>query len=53
MNKEELRELATTLLAIAGGAEWECLWLTRGWSNPLGRDIEFCIANRIPIRIKK
>jgi hypothetical protein len=53
MNKEELRELAGILLAIANGAEWECYWKTDGWGHPVGRDIEYCIANRIPIRIKK
>jgi hypothetical protein len=53
MNKDELRELAGILLAIANGAEWECYWETDGWGHPVGRDIECCIANRIPIRIKK
>jgi hypothetical protein len=53
MNKEELRELAGILLAIANGAEWECYWETDGWGHPVGRDIEYCISNRVRIRIKK
>jgi hypothetical protein len=53
MNKEELRELAGILLAIADGAKWECYWSLHGWGLPLGRDIEYCIANRILIRIRK
>ena len=53
MNKHQLREMAATLLAIADGAEWECFWEADGWGDPLGRDIEYCISNRVRIRIKK
>lgn len=61
MNREDLMELADMLHAIADGAEWECYWKDRededgnvrlGFGHPLGRDIEYCIAKRIPIRIK-
>lgn len=51
MNAAELKALAHVMLAIADGAEWECLW-ENGWSHPCGRDLEFCISKRIPIRLK-
>jgi hypothetical protein len=47
--------------AISKGAEWECYWNSvededgnpiPGYGPPLGRDIEYCIANRIAIRLK-
>ncbi len=50
MNKSELETLGKTLIAIAGGAEWECLWAD-GWAHPNGRDIEHCVTMRIPIRL--
>ena len=52
MNTDELKRLADILREIADGSEWECLW-EEGWSHPNGRDVEYCIANRIPIRIKQ
>ena len=51
MNREELKELAQIIDEIADGAAWECMW-EHGWDHPGGRDVEYCIANRIPIRIK-
>ncbi len=51
MNREELKELARIIDEIADGAQWECMW-EHGWDHPGGRDVEYCIANRIPIRIK-
>ena len=53
MNKHQLREMAETLLAIADGAKWECYWSLHGWGHPLGRDIKYCIRNRVRIRIKE
>jgi hypothetical protein len=50
MNKSELETLGKTLIAIAGGAEWECMW-GDGWAHPSGRDIEHCVTMRIPIRL--
>jgi hypothetical protein len=50
MNKSELETLGKALIAIAGGAEWECLWAD-GWAHPNGRDIEHCVTMRIPIRL--
>jgi hypothetical protein len=52
VNREELKELGQTIDAIADGAEWECLWELGNWGHPGGRDVEYCIANRIPIRLK-
>jgi hypothetical protein len=51
MNSTELKALAVVLNAVANGAEWECKWDGNGWGSPLGRDVEYCIVNRIPIRI--
>lgn len=51
MNSQELLQLSETLAAIANGKEWECEWKD-GWGHPGGRDIEYCIAYHIPIRIK-
>lgn len=51
MSPRELKILATRLSAIADGAEWECEW-AEGWGPPLGRDVEYCIAHRVPIRLK-
>jgi hypothetical protein len=53
MSADELKRLGETLSAIAEGAEWECQWEEKGWAHPNGRDVEYCIANRIPIRIKQ
>jgi len=57
MTSDELGTLAETLLGIACGQEWECEWDDDGenyrWAHPAGRDIEFCISNRIPIRLKQ
>lgn len=61
MNKSELKKLAGIISAIADGAEWECWWESGededgnpipGYGPPLGRDVEYCIANRIEIRLK-
>lgn len=52
MSREELKELAQTLDLIADGAEWECMWEDGSWNPPLGRDLEYCVGRRIPIRIK-
>lgn len=52
MSRKELKALAATLNAIADGAEWECQWEVDGWGPPLGRDVEYCIANRILVRLK-
>jgi hypothetical protein len=52
MNAAKLKQLGETLSAIAEGAEWECQW-EDGWAHPNGRDVEYCIANRVPIRLKQ
>lgn len=51
MSTDELKQLGDILHAIADGAEWECQWEER-WGHPNGRDVEYCIANRIAIRLK-
>ena len=51
MNKEELKELAATLIGIADGKAWECMW-GEGFDNPCGRDVDYCLKMRIPIRLK-
>jgi hypothetical protein len=53
VNRTELKDLAAILSAIADGAEWECFWASDGWGNPVGRDIEYCISHRVPIRLKE
>lgn len=52
MNADRLKELAGIMAAVADGAEWECHWEDDGWAHPAGRDMEYCIANGIAIRIK-
>ncbi len=56
MTHTELCELIIVLQGIANGAEWECMWNREdgsdGWGNPLGRDVECCLKNRIPMRLK-
>jgi hypothetical protein len=61
MKNYDLKNLAAILSAVADGAEWECFWecgaqddsiRESGYGPPLGRDIEYCIANRIAIRLK-
>ena len=51
MNITQLKELASTLDQIADGAEWECKWMLE-WAHPAGRDLEYCLRNNVPIRIK-
>jgi hypothetical protein len=53
MNKDELKELAATLNGIADGKAWECWYASLyRFDLPVGRDVEYCIANRIRIRLK-
>lgn len=51
MNTIQLQTLASTLSEIAKGAEWQCQWEADGWGPPLGRDVEYCLRNNVPIRI--
>jgi hypothetical protein len=53
MNSYELYDLGCLLQSIAHGEEWECEWAKGGWGPPLGRDVEYCLFNRIPIRLKE
>jgi len=49
MNADKLEELANLLAHVARGGEWECEW-EEGWGHPCGRDIEYCLQNRIGMR---
>ncbi len=57
MNSNELLTLAHICQSVALGARWECKWERAttdepdGWGAPCGRDLEHCIANRIPVRL--